>query len=690
MTMSDELVHLPAEVDVSMPLGALDMPPRARSACAALGLRTLRELLATRRDQLLAVPGCGVRTVERLVATLQKQLGAGPPTTTATILLPPSLLTAPLGQLGLDGEPLRQLHELGCTTLQHALQLPARSWSPDGVLGPAGASAVRSALEGHLRLTSSTAEAPRTEAPLDWPSLQEHLLAPLAPADRELVCQFVGLGAPPRRLADIGRDRGLDLPAVRAAARAASRQLHGQAATLLARLRAEIERELLAFEGIVTGEYLAPGTMLHALAKASGNRATPLRLCALCFPDDFHLRDGYLSTVPRRRFRRFVARLRRATAARCLPLPLTTLTQDLARIVDPVPRGLLLHLLRRQRRVAVQIDPQRGELVTSNSHSVPRRLLGILQEAAQPQRLDDLVFAYRERYRTARATRILHWLRRDQAFVEVGPGAWSLRAWHAGELDAARQLAGQVAARVTELGGKQVLDGLQPAGTTARMRFLVLDCLRQERRVRHLGRAEFCPATHQKSQVLDRLLQDLRCAGSDIVLTRFLANQPSERRGLVKRLLQWNRLFLMPAPDRIDLLTNYPFAHDRLQRLLAITDRYLASHGGYSATAPLLTEIQQTDLGGSYMNPTILTELLRRHGPFEVLAGDFVARRRSGLGGWLMARARAALRTAGVPITIDEIVATRPELAEFRACLGELLDADPMIMTPDGMRYQVV
>jgi hypothetical protein len=85
----------------------------------------------------------------------------------------------------------------------------------------------------------------------------------------------------------------------------------------------------------------------------------------------------------------------------------------------------------------------------------------------------------------------------------------------------------------------------------------------------------------------------------------------------------------------------------------------------------------------------LLGELLRRHGSFEVLPGGYIARQERGLIGWLLRRARNALREAGMPISVQEILAERPELAEFQACLAGLLGQDPLVQTPDGVRYQI-
>jgi hypothetical protein len=189
--------------------------------------------------------------------------------------------------------------------------------------------------------------------------------------------------------------------------------------------------------------------------------------------------------------------------------------------------------------------------------------------------------------------------------------------------------------------------------------------------------------------VLDQLLRDFRKAAGEVPMSRFVENQPSDRRRLVERLLQQNRLFVFPSPDRIDVLTNYPFNEERLQRLLRLVDDFLVARNGYASLHNVLEEVNRCDLGGSWLHPTLLGELLRRHGPFETLPGGYVARKSLGLIGWLMRRARAALREAGVPIRVGEMLAQRPELAEFSECLEELLAHDPLVEAREGGKFQI-
>jgi hypothetical protein len=213
--------------------------------------------------------------------------------------------------------------------------------------------------------------------------------------------------------------------------------------------------------------------------------------------------------------------------------------------------------------------------------------------------------------------------------------------------------------------------------------------VRRDRRLRWLGRGDVCPAGHTRTLALENLGRDFRRAAGEVVYSRFVDNQPEASRRLVRRLLDHNRLFVFPAPDRIDVLTNYPFNDERLRRLVALVDGFLTERNGYAPLPAVLEEVNRCDLGGGWLTPTLLGELLRRHGPFEVLPGGWVARATLGLGTWLLRRARNALREANVPISLQEILVERPELTEFAGCLEGLLQQDPLVQTPDGMRFQI-
>jgi hypothetical protein len=218
----------------------------------------------------------------------------------------------------------------------------------------------------------------------------------------------------------------------------------------------------------------------------------------------------------------------------------------------------------------------------------------------------------------------------------------------------------------------------------------VLDHLAHDPRVRMLGRGDACAASHRRSAVMETLLTDLRRAAGEVVVSRFLRNQPRQHRRLVERLLRHNRLFVRIGPDRIDTISNWPFNEERLQRLLAIAQNHLRHRAGYAHGDVLRDLVARSEVGGDWLTTPLLLDVLRRHGPFEVLPGDIIAHADVALGGTLLRTVRQALRAAGEPLTIDDIVRARPELGEFRATLGELLADHPHVQSPDGVRFALV
>lgn len=668
------------------PLAGLLPTATARRACRDLGLSTAEEFLAMSPERVLACTALGPRAYASIVARLR---ATAPTASAARRLLPDSVVDLPVDGLDLPETLTRRLHELGCDTVGTLLCLPETLFEATGELGSDAAATLKAALAAPL--VAALQQQTHGNDVSDWSSAQRLLLASLDVADQPLLCQRLGLGCPPQSLASLAAANGRDTVDLAADLTRIRARLRDRCPTLLQRLHSEMTRELIAFEGVVTGEHLAAGSLLQAMAKDSRDPQLPLRVCAELFPDDFHLHDDCVSALAEPDFRRFASILRRATAPGRLPVPVEQLASRLRRVVDPVPRGLLLHLLRSQCRLSVFIDPNLGELAVPSPDSLPSRLHRLLAEAQTPTTLDDLVFHYRERFRTANRARIEHHLRQDGRFLEIGPQTWSLRANHQAELAHAAQLADTVAAALADGEGRRRIADLLPADLhDPKLPWLVSDCLRRHPTVRYLGRGEICLRSRQRSRVLDQLLQDFRRAAGEVVLSRFLANQPYGRRRLIQRLLHENRLFVMPAADRVDLLSNYPFNDERLRRLLQLVRTTLDQHGGFARIDVILQAVNQSDLGGQWLTPVLLLELIRRHGTFECLPGDLVAHRELGLGGWLMQRVRATLRSAGVPLDVGSILAERPDLQAFADCLAELLRRDPMIQTRDGVRFATV
>lgn len=662
------------------------LPSRAAErAMQALSIRTVGEFLSTPRDRILAQPGFGRRTYQRIVDAIER---TEPQATAVSRLLPPALRSLELRGLPLPAPIRGRIEELGCATFGAVLGLPEAVFDDGGELGPEVAESLASAIEQLIRVALEQIDTRPLDDELDWPQLLARLLQPLRLGERRHLRRRLGIDTHARTPRELALSTGSGLEEILRRDRWIRNRLHERAPALLCRLRHEVQRELEAFEGVVRPDRLAVRSLLQVVATGSGDPDLPLRLIAFCFPDEFHDHGGFLSALPRRTARRFTAVLRQATMAAQLPRPLAEIEASLRQVVDPVPRGLLLHMLQEVLRLRLHIDATQGELVLPPVPPAVRRLADLLHEEGKPLQIEELVFCYRERFRTARRHRLEGHLRRDPLFLEVDQDTWSLRSRHTEQIAAVAALAEQVATSILGDGGRHAVQSLLPEADRHRLWFL-LDALRRDPRLRYLGRGEFCPATQHQSTALRRLLQDFRRAAGEVVFSRFVGNQPKESRRLVERLLAENRAFVFPCADRIDVLTNYPYNDERLDQLNRLVDGFLQLHHGYARIEAVQAAVNETDLGGGWLTTTLLGEILRRNGPFEVLPGGIVAQRSLGLGGWLLQRARHVLREAGVPVSVEEILAERPELTEFRDSIGALLQHDPLIQTPDGARFLI-
>ena len=611
-------------------------------------------------------------------------------TTTNTVnadLLPVALWTLPLARLTLSAADVGALATAGILTVGDALQLPAASFDGDGAFamakGPLRAALARALHDGLMQFADAGCT--------DWATLRAQLLGPLDDDGRALVTSLVGLDQPPRRRTELAREAGCTLAAIDARADRVRQQLTELQGGLLARLRQELATELQAGDGVFGHLELGAGTCLRSLSGATGDPELGLRLLAFLFPREVHLHKGTLFGLSPRRFRRLLRSLPGLVPPRRLPLPIDTLLRELADDHQDVPRGALLHLLRAELRIAIELDDQAGEVAAADPRSPAARLVDVLAEAGQPMQLADLVFAWRERFRRASASTIASELRGHRAFVQVGAELWALRRWHEGRLGALAPLVDRAARKLCSLGGRhhvtELLAGEDVDETTT---WLVHDRLGDDPRVRRLGRGELCPASQRRSRVLDQLLQDFRRAAGDVVLSMFLANQPPEHRRLVERLLRENRLFVQPAEDRVDTLSNWPFNEERIRRLIALVQDQLDQRVGYAQASALKATVDRSDLGGDWLTPELLTDVLRRHGPFEILPGGIVARANLELAATVRRTVRQALREAAVPLTVEDVLRARPELAEFASCLHELLGTDPLVQSPDGELFLLV
>lgn len=607
----------------------------------------------------------------------------------AARLLPAALLQVPIARLALPEATATLLLQHDVSTVHELLSLPARAYSRKSWFAVAHVEAVQRALAQLLREGLATCDPTATRDALR--DLRDELLGCLSDDERRLVTDLVGFDAPPLSRLDAALQRALPVHVLEERTEQARARLHQTAPALLGRLRYEVGRDLAAGGGMLADGPVDNGSLLQVIAEGSRDPLLGARLVAFCFPREFSLHRDALCGVAPRTLRRLLRELPRLVPPQRLPLPVDTLEQELAAAQAPAPRGLLVHLLRVELRVEVGPDADGVLVVVPDPRSPSTRLVDLLLDLGRPTQLDELVYAYRDRHRRASRRRTEQRLRRNPVFVMLGPNLWSLRRWHAEELDAVAPLVDRVARRVCSAGERQrVATLLAEDRAEERTVHLVLDRLAVDPRVRLLGRGEVCPATHKQSRVQQQLLTDFRQAAGDVVTSMFVQNQPPHRRRLVERLLRWNRLFVTPAPDRIDVLSNYPFNEERMQRLLNLVGHQLEQHGGHAPVAALKEVLDGTDLGGNWLSPMLLADLLRRHGPFELLADEIVCRRDLRLGSSLLRTVRQALREAGGALSVDEILQARPELGEFASCLHELITGDPLLQTPDGAHFTLV
>jgi len=603
-------------------------------------------------------------------------------TATWAQVLPRALLELPLARLGLAVPTVDAFRRENVTTVRDALAATSSTLRRHGddVVAALRAALARVLHEGLAR---------HPDAGDDWPAVRRQLIAGLTEDETRLFARLVGTEAPPSRVALAAElhvaPARLDAFVERVRSRVAA-----AAPAVLARLQAEASDALAAGDGAAPLTDAAPGTLLRTLADHAPDRELGLRLLAFLLPHECCHHAGMLLGVPMRVLRRLLRALPPLVAPHRLPLHLDWIRHELEPACEPVPRGVLLHVLRTELRVAIQHDAHLGDVVVPDPRTPEARLVELLQEAGRPLPIADLLFAWRERFRTGSLAGLARRLRTSDAFVCVGHDLWALRGDHRLELTGTTALADRVARRIVAEGGRHhVADLLAADERDERTVHYVLDHLAHDPRVRMLGRGDACAASHRRSAVLEALLGDFRRAAGEVVVSRFLQNQPPERRRLVARLLRHNRLFVQPGPDRIDTIVNWPFNEERLQRLLGIADNHLRARAGYASGDALRDVMRRSDIGGDWLTTPVLLDVLRRHGPFEVLPGGIVALADTALGSALLRSVRRALRASGVPLSIDDLVRARPELGEFAPMLAELLAGNPHVHSPDGVHFSL-
>lgn len=611
-------------------------------------------------------------------------LPTAPGAAMALALLPPELLHRPLANLALAPELLAHLHRHAVTTLADLLRQPESSLGLQGWLQSDHVLAVRNAIAACLHLEPAPADA-SSDLPLaNWPSIYEQLQRELPTPHGETLAAFLG------QRSVRARPRGCEASAVHAPASESGLRLalRQHASALCERLDRELPAEFRAHEGALDLKHAAAGSLLRALGQAAPGSHAPLRLIELCSNLPCCSSGGLLYGSSQAELRRLQQALRRTVTDARLPLAIDTVMAELAKVDLQPPRGTVVQLLRRNLRFSISWDASLGEAVVPDPRSPTLRLAAVLLELGGPTRFEDLFYAYRERYRRAHRDRLRQRLRRDSTFLQVGPDLWSVRSWHASELMACMPLADQLARTICARGGKQEVFALAAQhGAVGNTPWLLWALLGQDPRVRLLGRGEACAATHVRSQVMEQLLQDFRRAGGDVVTGLFVHNQPPARQRLIARLLRENQCFVAPAPDRIDLLTNYPFNQERLLRLRRLVDETLDALGGHASVTRLKHSIDRTDLGGGWLTEDLLGDLLRRQGPYDVLHGGIVALRSRELPSRWLRAVRQVLRRRDEPMSLERILLERPDLVELSECLPGLLQQDPCIRTVDGDRY---
>jgi hypothetical protein len=683
-----DLMELEAHRDkvAALPLEHLQPPGRTLRALLAAGITTIGGFLATPAAALAAagLTPPARRALRRQVLGLAKTATPTP----GPVLLPEVLLRLPVAQLSLPA-PLAQALQHHGHDLGSLLAAGAPALAADPQVGVDGVGTLRLQLERTLRAGLDQL-APVT-GPLDLQEFLDRLTRDLSAAEADWLRRRIGVGGACLTRRELARQAGLGEPQARLFECNLRRALHQRASDLLAVVERETRAELRAFEGVVTAEHLAAGSTLGALAAGSKDPLPVLRLIAFCLRRGFHLDHDVLTTVPGARVRRASELLRRLTHPKKLPVTLAALEQELAGRNAMLPRGMLLHVLRARLRLHVALDPRAGEVIDRRLDCVAHRLETILKELDREVSLEDLLFHYRDRHQRAHKGRLLDHLTADPRFLQVGKDLWTLRSRHQGELEIAAAEAERLRRRILETGGRHSIEGLVAESRPSdRALWLLIDCLKRDPLLHALGKGEFCPADRRASSALLDLQKAMRRAMGELPLQRFLANQTPRRRRLVQRLLRDNRAFIEPTPDRIDVLSNYPFNAERLAGLLETVREHLRAHRGYAPIADLVAAVNAADLGGSFLSEHMLRDLLRRHSRCELLPGDLVAEPNMGLGAWIQQRAREAIRLARLPLSVPEILETAPELAGFGATLTGLLGLDPLVQSKDGQRFVVV
>jgi hypothetical protein len=671
---------------------------RARKAFQALGIETVGDFFATPKASLLAVAGFGTRTYQRVLDIVRER-----PAARDLSGMPDRLLGMPLRALDLEPEDYIAVTAFGDETVGEALERSPDAWADERTLD-----AIAGGLDDLLEtLGIADHSDPASErhgfqiTPIHHlDEILDSWLPSLHSFDQQLVRWRLGLGCRPTSNAALALRWNIREAELAEREESLRKSLLIQAGEPLLEMRNEIVRDLNAFDGLISGMHLAGHTSARKFGRRAGDEILPLRLLAFVFPDSFFLFDDQLGDTSPAFLNRVTRRaelILRGGGVR-LPYPLERLADGIENDLGAVGRPILELAIRKRLGLAIDWHPDKGELVVRPKRDLAERLETILRERGAPTTLDDIVFLHRDRYRSTRRTLLSDTLRGDSRFVELGPNTWGLRAAHIDEFEFLRAEADAVGELIRTQGRQHNIHAAYADKLSERGVYMLIELLREDPGLRDLGRGVFCPRLRRRSSLVTELVRQLKRAMGEVPMSRFVQNQPPANRRMTIRLLERNRLFVSPGPDRIDLIENYPFNPERLRRLMNTIDVCIEAHGrGYAPLPEILEAVQETELAGSFLTEHMLLDLLQRHGTssYEFLtcpedSPTIVARLEIGLSAWIQKRVRTALRECPDPLTPQQVLAERPDLAEFADALPNLMEADPMLRTEDGFEFRVV
>lgn len=450
---------------------------------------------------------------------------------------------------------------------------------------------------------------------------------------------------------------------------------------------ADIDAELQRQDGIIALVRIDPRSRLGARLRQPGVRSWLLRLAAVMAPSQRTIECQRLLGLGYLRYRKLRDAIARDLTSRRSTPSLPTIRARLG--LAPDEDGILLHALERHARLRLRFTGERGEILVRCHRNRRARLEQIIEEAGRPLPLADIAFAYQDRFGGCCRTKLRDCLYRSGTFLQVAPDVFDLRTHHLDSLELLRPLAERLSTAVARRGGRLEVDSLVAAGRiSARSGAVLRELLRRQSALRDLGRGRFVARHTNGSRIVRNIVRELRRAMGEVVFSRFLQNHKESRRRLVSTLLRSNRLFVAPAPDRVDLIENWPFDASRLQLLERTIALALEERGGHAPLDKLREVLVEAGFREQFLSPTLLVDLLRRHTRFELLAGHRVALPDLHLAERIRREVRVLLRTAPDGLSIAQMLDRRPHLAEVGEALEEAVSRDPLLTTEDGLRYR--